>query len=1185
MRCWTVRHADDFGATYLVIPFERATRPGRTVHEGRFECPECRTVSATLESLPHLPREIVEDLHLNFTCSVCLMEYSDLLSNDDDTDPLCVFSVCGHARCCVRCATQWAASNSRVADADAHEVFDFFEAPKGRKSATKKTAFAGGSTVTFDENRVCVTVPVQADLDKDEVECDVFGFDTEVSLHGANFRVRDVLRMPDVLPPDSTATAAPPSLMNVFRAISSVVVCVRRTRSGTDTTRPFNPPVKVVIPHNALPLETREVVAMCGASVNAKVAGQVLYDGVNIDLKSGVATVLLSKPCAWLTLCIVRERHVPPPQKPLTLHGPHGIVVELPAEGAELQRDFALEMVGDVRNALSHAVSPVVELFPHVDFGGKFVAAVTLPHCLDLSANTLDPSSIVVCCRHSDGRIEALDTASIANVSATTITFVTSHFGEWVIRLASAIVGGVAGAGLAMVSPTPPSTSYVAGAALMGAAAAAALVPCNLQIIPAVDWVNLTLRVVIRRIDYGTPTCENLKSKPWYFDAQDRWTFDGVSFPLTTELSISVVVHGAEEKLECAPWTTYLWQQESISNDFDIALSLDPSGHKQQPLKLWVKLEAKSPVFTQQRVITAPGSQPPAERPPVEIAVFFSTQPTASHGIWESLVKEINDLDDHCKSGKVHYAIPHQVAHNFTTVDDLDQKLTLLSGRRGAGTRADLVLQFIGHGEDGHLVFDSTLNVPKMVRLIASCRPTCVIFNACETLGIAHAVHIECTKRELSTVVGFWHTPVVNRACERLSKSLFPYVSGWTSAAQHDTSPATAFLNGIALARDVILEDEVMNVMFKCRLVMPRLDTLPKSLPPPDACACDACTASAGVTRLGASASDRALQAHGLLSRAQEHATRADISDGTGNGVNDCGAVERGTSYQGSLKSFGDGDDWLHKCWQKIFRSPTLETVKGEGQYRCFFSHSFDSIPGPSRAYYFESWPVGAAESIIVLLHVHYWDEMPDQDSGGLVKSINVRRGWRIDRSELTRRVEGDCHDPVPPPQDMIADVSMWVNAMNQLLHDPLKDVEVEKRRTRAALETFAHTYFCPEHDLWLEKHGACVNGGPTAKTVKDKRSVDKPGWEFTAGDPYPLRAPRDYPGGFESPKVPFDLVAAVLVHAEQVRRMHPPQPAKDGGVYDGNAAWRGPGKLGACREQARRLAEASGDFGDSDFM
>jgi len=215
---------------------------------------------------------------------------------------------------------------------------------------------------------------------------------------------------------------------------------------------------------------------------------------------------------------------------------------------------------------------------------------------------------------------------------------------------------------------------------------------------------------------------------------------------------------------------------------------------------------------------------------------------------------------------------------------------------------------------------------------------------------------------------------------------------------------------------------------------------------------------------------------------------------------------------------------------------------------------------------------------MFVLLHVHYWDVMPNHDDGGLPKSINVRRGWRFDRSELLRRAKGHCHDPVPPPEDMVADIPMWTNAMKQFLHDPLKDPAVEKARACAAVDAFEHIYFCPEHDLWLERHGACVNGGPNSKNVQDKRSVDKPGWDFTAGDPYPLREPHEYPGGFERPKVPPDLVAAVLIHGERVRRMHQPQPAKAGGKYDGNAAYRGRDRLS---EQARRLAEASGDFVD----
>jgi hypothetical protein len=296
-------------------------------------------------------------------------------------------------------------------------------------------------------------------------------------------------------------------------------------------------------------------------------------------------------------------------------------------------------------------------------------------------------------------------------------------------------------------------------------------------------------------------------------------------------------------------------------------------------------------------------------------------------------------------------------------------------------------------------------------------------------------------------------------------------------------------------------------------------------------------------------------------------------------------ANERGGSYHGSLTLFGHGDDWLQECWEKIFGAPTMGDV-GPGQYRCFFSHSFDCGPGPSRAYYFDSWPLGAAEPIVVLLHVHYW-VMPAPDDGGLPKSINVRRGWRVDPDELWLRANGDRHDAVPPPPDMIADVPMWTNAMKQFLHVPYQDPVAEKVRACAALGAFEHTYFCPRHALWVEKSGACVNGGPTAKSVTNKRSVEEPGWNFTARDPYPLKAPREYPGGFEHPRMPADLVAAVLDHAELVRRAHPHEPPIVGGVYDKTAAWRGSDELSAvdraCCEQARRLAESSGDFDDEE--
>ena len=270
----------------------------------------------------------------------------------------------------------------------------------------------------------------------------------------------------------------------------------------------------------------------------------------------------------------------------------------------------------------------------------------------------------------------------------------------------------------------------------------------------------------------------------------------------------------------------------------------------------------------------------------------------------------------------------------------------------------------------------------------------------------------------------------------------------------------------------------------------------------------------------------------------------------------------------------GDPEDWLHECWGRLFQAPTLGAV-GEGQYRCFFAHSFDCKAGPSRAYYFESWPAGEpGPPVIVLIHVHYWD-MPPVDSGGRPKHINVRRGWRVDRAELQRRADGDCHDPVPPPADMRADLPMWVNAMKQFLHDRGKDPAAERARAREALDLFEHPYFCPEHHLWLEKRGECVHGGPT---VQEKKNMESPGWDFTARAPYPFRARHEYVGGFVEPKVPVDIVADVLEHAEFVRVLNAPGPVKVGGVYDGHEAWRGGDTLGdnlaATRKQAQLLAD-----------
>ena len=428
----------------------------------------------------------------------------------------------------------------------------------------------------------------------------------------------------------------------------------------------------------------------------------------------------------------------------------------------------------------------------------------------------------------------------------------------------------------------------------------------------------------------------------------------------------------------------------------------------------------KPPQANTRAVLTTPEPRTAAvgesHRSPVEVAVFFSTKETASYGIWQSLNKEIDDLDDHCKSGKVNYAIDHRVDHHFATVDALFTKLTVLSGRRSAGGVADLVLQFIGHGHDGHLVFDSELNVPEMAVLIASCRPTCVIFNACETFGIAQAVHRECVKQGLSTVVGFWYTPVVNRACERLSKTLFPFISGWTGAAERDASSVAAFLRGIVLARDRIIEDSDMKSMFPCRCDMPKLGALPDELPLPDLCACDIC-AAAGVSPAVPAESwvdvpvrdvvcttvEPSLGADALGGDSPAGAARHDdfpvIVDEEGMMLlsTDMANAMRGRPVftifdQAQTEVVAGRDKGAFKVtdWDNFLESFNLGFVKlWHGRY-------FECAAGPSREFWFQMDPTRRFHQMgnvgkLVVLHIHY-----AHGSADFARVTHVNARWSI---------------------------------------------------------------------------------------------------------------------------------------------------------------------------------------------
>jgi hypothetical protein len=331
--CCKVKNADDFGATYLVIPFERATRPGQTIRVGCFSCPLCCTVSTSLQSLPQLPPEIDQDLHLNFKCSVGLAPCGGCTSSadlPDDIDPMCVYSVCGHTSCCVHCAVTWvdgvaATAPPQPASGDGRQRNLLDQA----NVLCEAIARAGGSPAVCEKEGVELVVPAQVGDEKCKVSIVVRSI---VAKFADGRVVGDELRMPDP-PVDSTF---PSSVRRVLRPVSHHVVSVKRLGvEVSDNQKEFASPVEVTVTHLVLPLESREVYPVYGTSSGDKVAGTVLEKYRVTDFSSGRTTVLLSEPCEWLTLCVVREHYTPSPETPLTLHGPHGVVVVLVVMGVD----------------------------------------------------------------------------------------------------------------------------------------------------------------------------------------------------------------------------------------------------------------------------------------------------------------------------------------------------------------------------------------------------------------------------------------------------------------------------------------------------------------------------------------------------------------------------------------------------------------------------------------------------------------------------------------------------------------------------------------------------------------------------------------------------------------------------------------------------------------------------------
>eukprot|EP00037_Helgoeca_nana_P028399 m.333949 g.333949 ORF g.333949 m.333949 type:complete len:701 (+) comp27745_c4_seq1:2-2104(+) len=534
----------------------------------------------------------------------------------------------------------------------------------------------------------------------------------------------------------------------------------------------------------------------------------------------------------------------------------------------------------------------------------------------------------------------------------------------------------------------------------------------------------------------------------------------------------------------------------------------------------------------------------------VPVAVFYSHSLESSGGILRSLLDEVERLNEHHDTGVVE-AVLGRIGHSCVDFERLVDKLTALQRAihpvdRPIGTTRGLVLQFIGHGDDGELSFEGgARRANELARAIAACRPSCVIFNACDTSGIAAAVHMACTDEGLDTTVCFWWTNVLTETCEMLSRRLFIDISVQVRTGEWDGS-AASFGRVIRDVHKPILGYFIDQ--FGCLFAAPSLGTFPPL--GPHRCSCCNREVPLEPNKGGCGVVDGHVE-HGV-------------------------PTERG-GYNGALRPSGlVNTAWTEACWLAHFAVPTVNPV-AESEYRCTFSHAFSCKAGPSRAYYFKSWPAGAVGTVDLCLHVHYWTE-PTPTEPGRPKHINLRRAFPVDMAELQRRVDGDTNDPMPPPVGMVKDTKPWTTAMAQFVHDPAKDHAAEKARASKALQVFAHVLFCPVDSLWLEKSGVIISGGPMGKNVMHKMSMDPPGWNFAGGEAFPLRPAAAYkPAAFVPPKVPAAAVAPVLLHAETVRTTHTPAFAESEGTGGFQQAWRGSTfvREGAqCRAQAHALAD-----------
>jgi hypothetical protein len=399
----------------------------------------------------------------------------------------------------------------------------------------------------------------------------------------------------------------------------------------------------------------------------------------------------------------------------------------------------------------------------------------------------------------------------------------------------------------------------------------------------------------------------------------------------------------------------------------------------------------------------------------LQLALFYSTSMISSRGIWASLQAEIDKMQEMTSVG---FVLNAQIAHNCTSFEVLKTKLLKLQGKR-AGNNAPLVLQFIGHGEQGQMMFAGAddFDQDMLASLIAACRPTCVVFNACSTYDIARAVCDECQERRIQwdarpvgfpppdTTVCFWQTPVNNAACEQLSTATFAYMG----ELEGELSAAT-FFGGISeVWRSCIVK------MFPCVRSAPQLGMLPTELNPV-VCKCAQCRSETAAEVTPAVSTRQAeLLGSDVVSTAEEPSLGTGALDGGSPAVtvpashDDFPVIVDEESMV--LLSTDMANTMRGRPLFTVFDKEQMEQVEGDfthadwvnfldnfndGFVKLWHGRYFECGPGPSREFWFQVdrtrrfHCMGNVDKLVVL-HVHYI-----HGSADLVRVTHVNARWSI---------------------------------------------------------------------------------------------------------------------------------------------------------------------------------------------